>query len=88
MHHIVLRPGGCTIDLHYPGEAVYYVRALGGQVTHPDDGEVQGLIEGSMIHVEPGTRYQFSAGPDGMTLFGGPCPADRGLQRAAGALKN
>lgn len=88
MHHIVLQPGGCTIDLRHPGEAIYYVREGGGRVTDPDDGALQGLIEGSMIHVDPGTGYPFSAGPDGMTLFGGPCPANRGLQRAAGVLKN
>jgi len=32
-----------------------------------------------MIHVEPGTRYEFHAGEDGIEILGGPCPADHAL---------
>jgi hypothetical protein len=42
------------------------------------------LLEGSMIHVEPGTAYQFEASADGMLLLGGPCPADPALYQESG----
>ncbi len=29
-----------------------------------------------MVHIEAGSRYAFAAGPAGMELIGGPCPAD------------
>jgi len=76
MHHIDLVPGGHTVPLRHAGEAVYYVRTGAGSVRDPDAGSRDELIEGSMVHIEPGTAYQFTAGPAGMVLLGGPCPPD------------
>ena len=81
MHHIALQPGGRTIRLRHDGEAVYYVKDGTGSVADPDDSSVQALVEGSMVHVEPRTAYQFLAGAEGMTLLGGPCPVDAALYR-------
>lgn len=81
MHHIQLAPGGHTVALRHSGEAVYYVKDGAGSVAGPDDGSADKLIEGSMVHIEPGTAYQFTAGEAGMVLLGGPCPPDPGLYR-------
>ncbi len=79
MHHIALDAGGRTQALRHQGEAVYYVKSGAGTVTDPADGSANDLIEGSMIHIEPDTGYQFHAGTGGMTLLGGPCPVDPAL---------
>jgi mannose-6-phosphate isomerase-like protein (cupin superfamily) len=60
-------------------EAVYYVVAGSGTAVDPDGTDTFDVIEGSMIHVEPGTRYEFQAGEDGIEILGGPCPADHAL---------
>lgn len=79
LHHIVLGAGGRTIALRHKGEAVYYVKSGTGSVLDPDSGSTNDLIEGSMIHIEPGTAYQFTGGADGMKLLGGPSPPDPSL---------
>ena len=84
MHRIELAAGSHTIALRHPMEAVYYVMRGDGAVRDPDDGGDQRLVEGSMIHVEPGTAYRFEAGGSGMLLLGGPCPADPALYPPAG----
>ena len=75
MHRISLRPGGRTIPLRHPGEAVYYLIDGTATATDPDVGS-HDLRAGSMILVEAGTTYVLQAGPDGAELVGGPCPPD------------
>ena len=81
MQRISLGPSGRTRCLRHPGEAVYYVISGSGSVR--DETATEGLVEGSMIHVEPGTEYEVAAGPDGIELVGGPCPADPALYGGA-----
>ncbi len=50
-----------------------------GTVRDPEAGTADAIAEGSMVHVEPGTRYRFEAGAGGLVLLGGPCPADASL---------
>lgn len=71
-----------TSLLRHPSDAVYYVASGSGTV---DDGEgaSDALREGSVVHVDAGTGYRFSAGAGGMTVLGGPCPADPALTPAA-----
>jgi quercetin dioxygenase-like cupin family protein len=76
MHHIALEPGGQTVMLRHPGEAVYYVKSGGGTVEDKAVGSVDTLVTGAMIHVEPHTPYRFVGGERGMTLLGGPAPHD------------
>ena len=76
MMRIRLDPSARTVELRHPMEAVYYVMAGSGSAVEPGAGARQPLIEGSMVHVEPGTRYLFAAGPRGLEILGGPCPVD------------
>ncbi len=76
MHTIDLGPRGATVVLSHPTEAVYYVRAGTGLALEPDADDEFALEPGSMVHVEPGTRYRFEAGPEGMRIVGGPSPPD------------
>jgi quercetin dioxygenase-like cupin family protein len=76
MCRIVLGSGSSTMQLSHPMEAVYYVIEGAGTVTDPSVGDRREVVEGSMVHIEPGTRYAFTAGPPGLELIGGPCPAD------------
>lgn len=84
LHHLTLEPGGATVELRHPGEAVYYV--VDGAATVHDGAmaSAQDLLQGAMVHVEPGTPYRFVAGPDGADLVGGPSPADPALYARLG----
>jgi len=84
MHRIELAGGSRTIPLKHEMEAVYYVIRGAGIVREPGADGSESLVEGSMIHVEPGTAYQFEATADGMLLLGGPCPADPALYQESG----
>jgi len=79
MHLVSLPPGAATRELRHGGEGVYYVIAGTGVARDADAGTATDLIEGSMVHLEAGTRYSFAAGPDGIELVGGPGPADPDL---------
>jgi quercetin dioxygenase-like cupin family protein len=81
MHRIRLRAGSATVRMRHPMEAVYYVIAGEGAVRDADNGTSDPVVEGSMIHIEPGTAYVCVAGGAGMELIGGPCPADPELYR-------
>ena len=76
LHRICLQPGGHTIDLRHPSEAVYYVRSGSAEVVDADSDEQQSLIEGSMVHVDPSTAHRFEAGNGGAEIVGGACPPD------------
>jgi mannose-6-phosphate isomerase-like protein (cupin superfamily) len=77
MHRLVVGAGASTRELRHPGEAVYYVISGQGSVRDGGSGEDTDIVEGSMVHVEPGTAYAFRAGEAGpLELVGGPGPAD------------
>jgi quercetin dioxygenase-like cupin family protein len=82
MNRISLKAGGATVEMRHPSEAVYYVMAGEGLVNDRNAGSSDRLVEGSMFHVEPGTRYDCEAGAAGLELVGGPCPADPDLYQA------
>jgi quercetin dioxygenase-like cupin family protein len=79
MHLIELAPGGRTIPMRHPMEAVYYVISGAARATDLSDDAVQEAVVGSMIFVEPDTRYVISADGEGASLVGGPCPPDPAL---------
>ncbi len=82
MNLIRLKAAARTMTLSHPMEAVYYVMSGAGSVVDPADLAAQPLVVGSMVHIEPDTRYAFIAGPHGMEIIGGPCPADPALYAA------
>jgi hypothetical protein len=81
MHRISLPAGAATLPQRHPMEAVYSVIGGGGSVRDPDTGAAETLTDGAMFHVDPGTAYVVEAGPSGIELVGGPCPADPALYR-------
>lgn len=84
MHLIDLEPGGCTVDLKHESECVYHVSAGSGTMLDLDAGERYDAITGSMFLIESGTSHQFTAGPEGAVLLGGPCPPDPALYEHLG----
>ena len=77
---IELHGGDRTIEFSHPNDSVYYVKAGEGSVIDVKEGVSLPLVEGSMIHTDAGDTYRFEAdGADGLTLIGGPCPADERL---------
>jgi mannose-6-phosphate isomerase-like protein (cupin superfamily) len=76
-HLLTLDSGSKTIELNHPHDSVYYVISGGGTVAEVASGDRTPLQEGSMVHIDAGDGYQFEAeAMRGMTLLGGPCPAD------------
>jgi len=84
LHRISLGGDARTIELRHPSDAVYYVISGDGTAVDRTTGERNALAEGSMVHVDAGTRYELAAGGDGMELVGGPCPADASLYEGTG----
>ena len=79
LQRIWLKAAARTVELRHPGEAAYYVVAGSGWVSDRSSGARLALREGSMFHVDGGTRYLAEAADDGMELVGGPAPADPAL---------
>lgn len=79
MHRIALEGGGSTIPLRHPMEAVYYLIEGSAVATDVGAAEEHALVRGSMILIDPGTRYRLQAGEDGAQIVGGPCPPDPGM---------
>jgi mannose-6-phosphate isomerase-like protein (cupin superfamily) len=79
IHRIELGAGARTIAMRHPSEAVYYVIDGIGEVLDIGDGAAQPLTPGSMAHIDAQTTYRFGAGAQGLSLVGGPSPADPAL---------
>jgi len=74
-----MAPADVTRDLSHAAECIYYVERGGGAIRDLSDDTLQGLVEGSMVHIEPGDRYRLEAGDEGMRLIGGTVPVDPAL---------
>ena len=89
IHRYRIEPGGATIPLRHPGEAVFFVHAGEGEVEDPDSGDVHPLRVSEIVHVDAGTRYRFRCtGAEPLILLGGPAPPDPAMyedSRAEGA---
>jgi quercetin dioxygenase-like cupin family protein len=81
LQRITLAPGARTTELRHPMEAVYYVVEGSAAAVDLADGSRQELVEGAMVHVDPGTPYRFEAVEGTVELVGGPCPPDPALYR-------
>jgi quercetin dioxygenase-like cupin family protein len=82
LHRIDLGHGGRTIELRHPAEAVYYVMEGEGEAVDLDADQKQALRKGAMFHIDPETTYVLRASAAGMSLVGGPSPADPALYRS------
>jgi quercetin dioxygenase-like cupin family protein len=82
LHRISLAPGGGTVPLRHPGEAVYYVLSGRGAVAGPASA-AHVLVEGSMVHVAALGEYRFATRDESLELIGGPCPPDPALYDGA-----
>ena len=79
MHRISLGPGGSTVALSHPMEAVYYLIAGSAMVEDLEQGTRSDLVQGSMFLVDPGTPYRVVAANSAAEIVGGPCPPDPSL---------
>lgn len=79
MHRITLEPGGRTIAMSHPMEAVYYLMAGSAVVEDLDQGISEHLVQGSMFLVDPGTNYRVVSEGRRAEIVGGPCPPDPSL---------
>ncbi len=79
MHLFELDPGGRTVEMRHPMEAVYYV--IEGDAVAKDlrTGEQHRATMGGMIFVEPETPYVIRTDGNSTRLVGGPCPPDPSL---------
>jgi quercetin dioxygenase-like cupin family protein len=84
IHMIRLEAGSRTVELNHDHEAVYHVNEGSGDAVDIATGETQPLRRGSMIHIDPGTRYRVVAGSEGMAVVGGPSPPDPALYKEGG----
>jgi mannose-6-phosphate isomerase-like protein (cupin superfamily) len=84
IHRIELGAGARTVPLRHPSDAVYYVMHGSGQALDMAEDAAQSLRPGAMAHVDAGTTYVFAAGDGGLSLVGGPAPADRRLYAEVG----
>jgi len=83
LHVIRLEAGSATVTLRHPNDCVYYVAEGSGAVVDLADGTRSTIAEGAMVHIDKGDGYRLEAGADGgMTVLGGPCPADPALYAA------
>jgi quercetin dioxygenase-like cupin family protein len=78
MHRIELAPGGRTIRLAHPSDAVYCVASGDAAIIDEDTGERTGLPQGSMVHIEARHPYRL-VGSTATEVVGGPCPPDPSL---------
>ena len=83
MHRLELEGDSTTVDLEHPSDAVYYV--LSGVGRAISDGRELELTEGTMIHIDAATPYRLQAGFAGVSVVGGPAPADPALYGAGGS---
>jgi len=79
MHRVSLQPDGNTVPLRHPMESVYYVLEGAAVATDLDLRQDHKLSAGSMILIDPGTRYVLRATEAGAEIVGGPCPPDPGM---------
>jgi len=83
MHRISLRPGGRTVSLRHPMEAVYYVIAGTAEVHDLNVDVRHQVTTGGMVLVDPDTPYRIAAGLEGSEVVGGPSPADPRIYQAS-----
>ncbi len=90
MNYVVMEPGEANVPhIHAESEDTIFILEGEGTVRDFDHGTEQHFRAGQAIHVPIGVKHAVAADlGKGVVSVGGPCPADRGLLRAAGILKD
>ena len=88
MNYVRMEPGEAnTPHIHAESEDTIYILEGEGTVEDFDNGRRLDFRAGDVIHVAPGVRHAVAADKGVWVVSaGGPCPADRGMLRAVGAL--
>lgn len=88
MNYVVMKPGEENVVHRHEGsdDTVIILAGRGTVADHTNGIELE-FEAGDVISVPPGVEHQVRADrEEAVVSVGGPCPADRALLRAAGAL--
>ncbi|RVT92313.1 cupin domain-containing protein [Rhodovarius crocodyli] len=90
MNYVLMEPGEQNVPhIHAESEDTIFVLEGEGTVRDHDRGTELPFRAGQAIHVPVGRKHAVYADKGVSTIsVGGPCPADKGLLRAAGILKD
>jgi quercetin dioxygenase-like cupin family protein len=90
MNYVVMEPGEANIPhIHKESEDTIFILQGKGTIRDFDNGTEHLFEAGQAIHVPVGMKHAVAADRGvGVISVGGPSPADRGLLRAAGVLKD
>jgi quercetin dioxygenase-like cupin family protein len=88
MNYVRMAPGEANVPhLHATSEDTICILEGAGTVEDFDNGRRHPFEAGQVIHIPPGVRHAVYADRgQPVVSVGGPCPADRVLFKAAGAL--
>ena len=88
MNFVKMQPGEANVPhAHAESEDTIYILEGEGTVEDISNGRKLDFSAGQVIHVPVGLRHAVAADKGSPVVsVGGPCPADKGLLRAVGAL--
>ncbi len=88
MNYVKMQPGEANKPhTHAESEDTIYILEGEGTVEDMSNGRKLDFSAGQVIHVPVGLRHAVAADKGSPVVsVGGPCPADKGLLRAVGAL--
>ena len=90
MNYVVMEDGEANVPhVHEQSEDTIFILEGKGTVRDFDNDRTHEFQAGQVIHVPAGIKHAVAADRGvGVVSVGGPSPADRGLLRAAGVLKD
>ena len=88
MNYVKMEPDEANVPhIHAESEDTIYILEGKGTVADLSNGGKLDFTAGQVIHVPVGLRHAVAADKGSPVVsVGGPCPADKGLLRAVGAL--
>ncbi|MDP6474954.1 MAG: cupin domain-containing protein [Alphaproteobacteria bacterium] len=88
MNYVKMEPDEANVPhIHAESEDTIYILEGKGTVADMSNGAKLDFTAGQVIHVPVGLRHAVAADKGSPVVsVGGPCPADKGLLRAVGAL--
>ncbi len=88
MNYVKMEPDEANVPhIHAESEDTIYILEGKGTVADMSNGDKLDFTAGQVIHVPVGLRHAVAADKGSPVVsVGGPCPADKGLLKAVGAL--